>query len=120
MLTDFSECEIFSWGESLEEFEDLSILFKMEEARVRYSKGSKPWYVGWENCDKKAVDILRSYYGHPFFMPANAKIFGRPDWIFIGTPGYGAPSHIDNVEYPSWQVQVLIDIIDILVIALYS
>ena len=68
--------------------------------------------------DKKAVDILRSYYSHPFFIPA--KIFGRPDWIFIATPGYGAPSHIDYVKYPSWQVKVLIDIMDILVIALYS
>jgi len=30
----------------------------------------------------------------------------RRDWIFMGTPGYGAPYHIDNVKYPSWQAQV--------------
>lgn len=28
------------------------------------------------------------------------------DWIFIGTPGYGANIHIDNVQYPSWQAQI--------------
>ena len=36
----------------------------------------------------------------------NSKHLGRKDWIFMGTPGYGAPFHLDNVKYPSWQAQV--------------
>jgi hypothetical protein len=27
----------------------------------------------------------------------------RLDWIFMGTPGYGAEMHIDDVQNPSWQ-----------------
>ena len=31
---------------------------------------------------------------------------GNYDWFFIGTPGYGAPFHLDNVNKPSWQAQI--------------
>ena len=65
----------------------------------------KPWYVGWANCDEDASEILREYYTSPSFLPVDAKS-GSRDWIFIGTPGYGAPLHLDNVKYPSWQAQV--------------
>ena len=65
----------------------------------------KPWYVGWANCDNEAAEILHEYYKRPSFLPENSES-GSRDWIFIGTPGYGAPLHIDNVKYPSWQAQV--------------
>ena len=64
-----------------------------------------PWYVGWANCDSEAVDIMRDYYDRPHFLSEDSES-GRKDWIFMGTPGYGAPFHIDNVQYPSWQAQV--------------
>ena len=28
------------------------------------------------------------------------------DWFFLGTPGYGAPYHTDEVKNPSWQAQI--------------
>ena len=31
---------------------------------------------------------------------------GSKDWFFLGTPGYGAPFHIDEVKHPSWQAQI--------------
>ena len=31
---------------------------------------------------------------------------GAKDWFFLGTPGYGAPFHIDEVRHPSWQAQI--------------
>ena len=67
----------------------------------------KPWYVGWANCDQKATEILRQYYQTPFFLPEDSAP-GKKDWIFMGTPGFGAPFHLDNVEYPSWQAQVVL------------
>ena len=62
--------------------------------------------MGWANCDDEAAEILKEYYATPSFFPEDAE-FGRRDWIFIGTPGYGAPLHLDNVKYPSWQAQVI-------------
>ena len=64
-----------------------------------------PWYIGWANCDEKAGDILRQHYQIPFFIPEDSAP-GKKDWIFMGTPGFGAPFHLDNVNYPSWQAQV--------------
>ena len=61
--------------------------------------------MGWANCDDEAAEILREYYSVPSFLPEDAES-GKRDWIFIGTPGYGAPLHLDNVKFPSWQAQV--------------
>jgi hypothetical protein len=49
---------------------------------------------------------LKEYYSAPSFLPEDAEA-GSRDWIFIGTPGYGAPFHLDNVKFPSWQAQVI-------------
>ena len=51
--------------------------------------------------------MLQEYYTRPSFLPEDSTD-GSRDWIFIGTPGWGAPSHIDNVKYPSWQAQVMV------------
>jgi hypothetical protein len=77
----------------------------MPNDRWKMSGNYTPWYIGWANCDKEAGQILREYYDLPDFLPANSES-GKRDWIFMGTPGFGAPMHIDNVNYPSWQAQV--------------
>jgi histone arginine demethylase JMJD6 len=79
----------------------------MKDERWQMAENYKPWYVGWANCDKEAGTILREYYERPDFLPKDSES-GRRDWIFMGTPGYGAPYHIDNVKYPSWQAQVCV------------
>ena len=77
----------------------------MPESRWRMLDHYKPWYVGWANCDDEASAILREFYEPPPFLPSLTSA-GARDWIFIGTPGFGAPLHLDNVKYPSWQAQV--------------
>ncbi len=42
----------------------------------------------------------------------------RLDWIFMGTPGYGADMHIDDVQNPSWQGIIFLEIILIIKISL--
>ena len=65
-----------------------------------------PWYFGWANCDENAARIIRKYYELPDFLPENSQSDKR-DWIFMGTPGFGARLHVDhNVQYPSWQAVV--------------
>ena len=57
------------------------------------------------NCNKRATRILRKHYTRPYFLPEDSEM-SKTDWIFMGTPGYGANIHIDNVQYPSWQAQI--------------
>ena len=64
-----------------------------------------PWYVGWSNCNSQAAQVLRKHYERPSFLPDEAEM-SRLDWIFMGTPGYGAGMHIDDVDNPSWQAQI--------------
>lgn len=66
----------------------------------------EPWYVGWSDCDPSTREILSKLYERPDFIPLDSEP-GRRDWFFMGTPGHGAPFHIDQVEFPSWQAQVL-------------
>jgi hypothetical protein len=77
----------------------------MSSDRAHMHVGSDPWYIGWSNCDGNAANVLRTYYGRPYFLPDEAES-SKTDWIFMGSPGYGAHMHIDNVVYPSWQAQV--------------
>lgn len=74
----------------------------MEENDERWKK---PWYVGWSNCNSYAADALRKHYDRPYFLPDDSEI-SRIDWIFMGTPNYGAHMHIDNVDSSSWQAQI--------------
>ncbi|XP_074596729.1 uncharacterized protein LOC141851837 [Brevipalpus obovatus] len=69
------------------------------------SKISKPWYIGWNNCDPNVTKILGEYYRRPEFLPTNSGD-SHLDWIFMGSPGYGANMHIDHVGHPSWQAQI--------------
>ncbi|XP_071440254.1 bifunctional arginine demethylase and lysyl-hydroxylase JMJD6-like [Hetaerina americana] len=95
-------CQFFPYDT---EFRALLEVFNMSEDRARMRYGTKPWYIGWSNCDETAARALRRHYTRPYFLPTTAES-KRTDWLFMGSPGYGAHMHVDNVEHPSWQAQV--------------
>ncbi|KAL8585751.1 hypothetical protein ACOMHN_040533 [Nucella lapillus] len=97
-----SRCQFFPYKTK---FRGLGEVLAMPAERAHMKDGSKPWYVGWSNCDASAGNVLRQHYRRPYFLPANAES-SKTDWIFMGSPGYGAHMHIDNVHLPSWQAQV--------------
>ena len=98
------ECQFFSWD--FKEFENMDEVFDMPRKRADMEAGYRPWYVGWANCDKEAGERFRDLYERPFFLPRDSES-GKKDWFFMGTPGWGAPFHIDQVDLPSWQAQVM-------------
>lgn len=65
----------------------------MSEDRARMRDGTKPWYIGWSNCDDLAARTLREHYSRPYFLPETAEN-KKVDWIFMGSPGYGAKMHV--------------------------
>ncbi|XP_065349796.1 uncharacterized protein LOC135945823 isoform X1 [Cloeon dipterum] len=91
-------CQFFPYKT---EFRGLADFFNMSEERAT----GKPWYVGWSNCDDRVSRQLRQYYSRPYFLPENSEN-KQMDWIFIGSPGYGAHMHVDNVGSVSWQAQL--------------
>ncbi|XP_071494078.1 uncharacterized protein [Diadema antillarum] len=99
-----NDCQFFPYRTN---FEKLGDVFEMteDEAYLRDDSNKKPWYVGWSNCDSAAANMLRKHYKKPYFLPEDSES-SRVDWIFMGSPGYGAPNHIDAVDLPSWQAQV--------------
>ncbi|XP_076449369.1 uncharacterized protein LOC143285823 isoform X2 [Babylonia areolata] len=97
-----SRCQFFPYKT---EFRTLGEVFRMPADRAHMKDGSKPWYIGWSNCDASAGNVLRQHYRRPYFLPSSAES-SKTDWIFMGGPGYGAHMHIDNVHLPSWQAQI--------------
>ncbi|EZA62728.1 hypothetical protein DMN91_006754 [Ooceraea biroi] len=95
-------CQFFPYKT---EFQSLQDVFEISDDRASMEKGAKPWYVGWSNCDDEIGAILREHYQKPYFLPATAET-KKTDWIFMGSRGYGAPMHVDNVDHPSWQAQI--------------
>ncbi|XP_046406321.1 uncharacterized protein LOC124171223 [Ischnura elegans] len=95
-------CQFFPYET---EFQSLQEVFNMSEDRARMKQGTKPWYIGWSNCDEVVARVLRRHYSRPYFLPATAES-KRTDWVFMGSPGYGAHMHVDNVDHPSWQAQL--------------
>ncbi|KAF4530602.1 hypothetical protein B566_EDAN006808 [Ephemera danica] len=93
-------CQFFPYKT---EFRSLRDVFKMSETRAML-QGS-PWYVGWSNCDERVARTLRQHYSKPYFLPRNAET-KQLDWIFMGSPGYGAHMHVDSVGHGSWQAQL--------------
>lgn len=93
-------CQFFPYKT---DFESLADVFKMSRKRAEM-KGS-PWYIGWSNCDPHAANILRQHYSRPYFLSSEMES-SRTDWLFMGTPGYGAHMHIDSVQHSSWQAQI--------------
>lgn len=90
-------CQFFPYKTK---FKSLVEVFEMDEERFQ-----SPWYVGWSNCNNYASKVLRKHYKRPYFLPDDSEM-SRLDWIFMGTPGYGAEIHIDDVNNPSWQAQI--------------
>ncbi|KAG5321192.1 JMJD4 protein, partial [Acromyrmex heyeri] len=97
-----ANCQFFPYKT---EFRSLQDVFDMSADRAMMEKGTTPWYVGWSNCDERIGVILREHYQRPYFLPATAES-KKTDWIFMGSNGYGAPMHVDDVDYPSWQAQI--------------
>ncbi|XP_064122537.1 uncharacterized protein LOC135226756 [Macrobrachium nipponense] len=93
-------CQFFPYQT---EFRNLRQVFNMSEARANMH--GDPWYIGWSNCDSSAANILRRHYERPYFLPQSAES-SKTDWIFMGSPGYGAHLHVDHVGNPSWQAQI--------------
>ncbi|XP_015186824.1 PREDICTED: uncharacterized protein LOC107071907 [Polistes dominula] len=109
-------CQFFPYKT---EFRSLQDVFNMSTSRSLLQAGTKPWYVGckhfliiktiiiinWSNCDGRIGTVLRQHYQRPYFLPPTAES-EKTDWIFMGSHGYGAPMHVDDVEHPSWQAQI--------------
>lgn len=93
-------CQFFPYKTA---FQNLMQVFEMKS--LKNGKWEKPWYVGWSNCNNFASKILREHYKRPYFLPDESEM-SRIDWIFMGTPGYGANLHIDDVTNPTWQAQI--------------
>ncbi|KAJ8687199.1 hypothetical protein QAD02_022993 [Eretmocerus hayati] len=96
------DCQFFPYKTG---FQSLRDVFDMSMSRALLESGTEPWYVGWSNCDENIGSILREYYYRPYFLPDTSES-EKTDWIFMGSPGYGAPMHVDDVKYPSWQAQI--------------
>lgn len=98
------DCQFFPYKT---DFGKLGDVFNMtvDQAYLRDGSNSKPWYIGWSNCDYTAANNLRKHYKKPYFLPEDSES-SKVDWLFMGSPGYGAPNHIDAVDKPSWQAQV--------------
>uniref|UniRef100_T1JIM1 Cupin-like domain-containing protein n=1 Tax=Strigamia maritima TaxID=126957 RepID=T1JIM1_STRMM len=95
-------CQFFPYDT---EFKSLGEVFNMNAERALLKDKSKPWYIGWSNCDSSVANALRKHYERPYFLPADAES-SKTDWVFMGSPGYGAHLHIDHVVNPSWQAQI--------------
>ncbi|XP_076243155.1 uncharacterized protein LOC143184654 [Calliopsis andreniformis] len=97
-----ANCQFFPYKTG---FQSLQDVFDMSTSRSLLEEGTEPWYVGWSNCDEKIGSILRQHYQRPYFLPTTAES-EKTDWIFMGSHGYGAPMHVDDVDHPSWQAQI--------------
>ncbi|XP_011298259.1 uncharacterized protein [Fopius arisanus] len=97
-----ANCQFFPYKTG---FHNLREVFNMTEDRATLRPGSQPWYVGWSNCDENIGTVLRQHYHRPYFLPPLAES-EKTDWIFMGSSGYGAPMHVDDVEHASWQAQI--------------
>ncbi|KAI8520478.1 hypothetical protein Bbelb_002320 [Branchiostoma belcheri] len=103
LLNEEHSCQFFPYKTN---FETLGEVFNMSKERANLEDGSEPWYIGWSNCDAEVANDLRRHYERPYFLPTQSES-SRTDWIFMGSPGYGAHLHIDHVDgRTSWQAQV--------------
>jgi len=55
--------------------------------------------VNRSNCDSGAANILRTHYSRPYFLPDDAES-SKTDWIFMGSPGFGARLHVSCTVVP--------------------
>ncbi|XP_066262532.1 uncharacterized protein [Euwallacea similis] len=95
-------CQFFPYET---EFKSLNEVFNMTTERALMKEGEIPWYIGWNNCNDEVGRYLKQFYEKPYFFK-NLTEHMSLSWVFMGSPGYGAQMHIDNVHYPSWQAQL--------------
>lgn len=50
------------------------------------------------NCDENATKSLRTQYTRPYFLPTTSES-KTSDWIFMGSPGYGAQMHVSKYRF---------------------
>ncbi|ODN04824.1 hypothetical protein Ocin01_01817 [Orchesella cincta] len=86
-------------------FASLEDAFRNISDNFIWNGTEEPWYFGWSNEHAGASAEVRKHFPRPDFFPADFDTMGS-DWIFIGTPGPGAPMHLDYVRRPSWQAQI--------------
>ena len=68
----------------------------MPQTQFKLEGDYAPWYIGWRACIKTISDILRQFYEVPSFLPEVSNGFDFSQWIWMGTPGFGAPFHIES------------------------
>ncbi|XP_045211642.2 uncharacterized protein LOC123563114 isoform X1 [Mercenaria mercenaria] len=96
------ECQFFHYNT---DFNNLTEVFNMSDARANFTDGEKSWYIGWSNCHNEVKNELRNHYERPYFLPNDSESSAL-DWIFMGGSGPGALIHLDYVQRPSWQAQI--------------
>ncbi|KAH7981296.1 hypothetical protein HPB49_022991 [Dermacentor silvarum] len=84
LKTSRNACQFFPYKT---EFKSLEEVFNMSAERSRL-----PWYIGWSNCNPSVANVLRKHYQAPYFLPSHSE-GSTLDWIFMGSPGYGAHMH---------------------------
>eukprot|EP00117_Sycon_ciliatum_P009768 scpid72451/ scgid11932/ F-box protein At5g06550 len=98
------ECQFFSYGCNITTLTDL---LAMPDDRANLEGDFVPWYIGWSNCDERVKRKLRTQYTVPHFVKLTKDDAENLDWMFMGSSGPGAFIHVDSVEKPSWQAQIV-------------
>ena len=55
------------------------------------------------NCDSSVSNELRKHYSKPYFLGDTMET-SKTDWIFMGSPGYGAHLHVSSEK--SWSLSL--------------
>lgn len=83
-------CQFFPYKT---EFRSLEDALNMSNERATLAPNTKPWYIGWSNCNDKAGQILNQHYERPYFLLESSESIAL-SWIFMGGPGHGAHMHV--------------------------
>ncbi|BFZ19629.1 hypothetical protein BsWGS_22668 [Bradybaena similaris] len=102
-LRPMSQCQFFRY--QFTHVSDIRDVFSQYHSVDHFTNGSRPLYIGWQNCDPNTGSFLRKFYTRPYFLPPHSESL-QSDWVFMGSPGFGANLHIDAVGHPSWQAQI--------------
>lgn len=87
------------------EYETLEEFFRDETDGMGEGK-SRLWYVGWHICWPEMRQELSKYYQRPSFLPEGYTT-NPSDYIFMGVAGRGSELHLDTVDRPTLQAQII-------------
>lgn len=99
LRTFHDDCQFLNFQSN---FLTLERFFAMSDARAE--TGQPPWYVGFSNCQSPVLRELRTLYGIPHFLPADAEV-PNTDYVFMGFER-GAIMHLDYIPRLMWQAQL--------------